>query len=228
MRNAPEGRGLRRPRARGVAWLALLPYIAGAVVLLGAATAVYQFIDNRWATDAGIAEGRKRQQVETKPRIDALEKFKADAIANAQNLERARREREAKERAEKEHADAANKRDKDILQRDNARLRTDIARLRTERDRARGERLTPAKPAGSQCADGQACFERAELEAALQRHRDRVRGLLDRAAGLAQEGSEVTTDLDTAKRWAQDGARAEPPGAAPAPPGADPSAQPQR
>lgn len=77
------------------------------------------------------------------------------------------------------------------------RLRADIARLRHERDRARSS-LVPPAPAASKCPDGQACFDRAELDGALRRYRDGVRGLVD-------EGSAVTIDLNTAKRWAQDG-----------------------
>lgn len=42
----------------------LLPWIIGAALLFGAATAIYQYIDNNWATDAGVAKGRKEVQAQ--------------------------------------------------------------------------------------------------------------------------------------------------------------------
>lgn len=63
-------------RQRGFAiagLLPLLPYLLGAVAVIGAATMAYQFVDNRWATDAGIAEGRKRASAELKPQLDACQ-----------------------------------------------------------------------------------------------------------------------------------------------------------
>lgn len=76
-----------------------------------------------------------------------------------------------------------------------AAFRTAIAQLRDERDRARSS-IVPPNPAGSKCPDGQACFDRAELERALRAFRAGSRGLTD-------EGSEVTIDLDSAKAWAK-------------------------
>lgn len=90
------------------------------------------------------------------------------------------------DRKRKELADEENEHDLAVL-------RGTIARLRADRaDRS----IVPAAPAASKCPDGQACFDRAELQRALERYRDAVRGLAD-------ESSEVAVQLDTARRWAQ-------------------------
>ena len=67
--------------------MSLLPYLLGALAVVGAATAAYQFVDNRWATDAGIEEGRKREKADLQPKITACQaslKASEDAVA-AQN-----------------------------------------------------------------------------------------------------------------------------------------------
>ena len=61
---------------RGIVWLTLLPYIIGAVVFIGAATAAYQYVDNNWATDAGIEKGRA--EVQAKWDQAALEQRQAE------------------------------------------------------------------------------------------------------------------------------------------------------
>ena len=43
--------------------LRFLPHILGVVAVIGAGVFAYQFIDNRWATDAGITEGSRRVQL---------------------------------------------------------------------------------------------------------------------------------------------------------------------
>lgn len=54
----------------------------------------------------------------------------------------------------------------------------------------------PAAPAGSVCPEGQTCFDRTEYQRAL--------GAFDRGARqLADEGTQVTIDLDIAKGWAK-------------------------
>lgn len=78
-----------------------------------------------------------------------------------------------------------------------ARLQSAIGELRRERAR---RSIVPAAPAASKCPDGQACFDRTELERAIEHFRDGVRGLAD-------EGSAVMIDLDTAKEWAHGRAR---------------------
>lgn len=53
---------------RGFAWLiSAAPYLIGAALVYGA----YQWVDNHWVTDAGIAEGRKRAEDELKPPLAA-------------------------------------------------------------------------------------------------------------------------------------------------------------
>lgn len=108
------------------------------------------------------------------------EKAKADALA-----------KQTADKERKDKADAENKRTADAL-------RADIERLRLERDRA-NRRLLPAAPSGSKCPEGQACFDRAELEREIRGRMDEVRAELRK---LVDEGSAVTIDLDTAKRWA--------------------------
>ena len=75
--------------------------------------------------------------------------------------------------------------------------RSTIERLRADaaaRD-TRGGSLSEA-PAGSQCPAGFTCFDRAEYQ--------RTMGEADREARqLADEGTSVTTDLNSAKRWAK-------------------------
>lgn len=62
----------------------LLPYALGALAVAGAATVAYQYVDNRWATDAGIAEGRKRESAKLQPQIDQL-RSQATALSAAVN-----------------------------------------------------------------------------------------------------------------------------------------------
>ena len=58
---------------RGIAWIPMLlsavPYLVGGILLYGA----YQWVDNNWVTDAGIAEGRKRAEDELQPLLTACE-----------------------------------------------------------------------------------------------------------------------------------------------------------
>lgn len=61
----------RRRNQRGFGWLAVIPYLVGGLAVVGAITYVYQLVDNSWATDAGIAEGRKRAEAELQPPLDA-------------------------------------------------------------------------------------------------------------------------------------------------------------
>ena len=102
--------------------------------------------------------------------------------AEAANAKQALNDLKAKERADDEN------------KRVTTALRVGIERMRHDRDSARSSIVPPA-PAGSKCPDGQACFDRAELERTLRDYRSEVRGLVD-------EGSAVTVDLDTAKKWA--------------------------
>lgn len=49
----------------------LLPYLLGALAVLGAVTWIYQALDNSWPTDAGIEEGRKRERMDLEPQLAA-------------------------------------------------------------------------------------------------------------------------------------------------------------
>lgn len=112
-----------------------------------------------------------------------------EAAGRAQNFASAAAELAAikrKERADESHAKKS------------AADRSTIAALRLRLDAERDSRggFVPAAPAGSECPDGYACFDRAELGVALRRFIDGLRGLAD-------EGAEVERALNTAKEWAQ-------------------------
>ncbi len=125
-------------------------------------------------------------------RLEALraeyEAFKAQVKAVGEEQETKSRAQAESDKKRMEAADAENAA---AL----ATLAGTIKRLRD--DHPRGG-ILPAAPAGSGRPDV-AAFERAELERALGRYREAVRGLAD-------EGTAATLNLDTAKRWAQ-GAR---------------------
>lgn len=128
-----------------------------------------------------------RSQKETVAVQAAFAAFKATTAAIG---ERARADALIKESADKERkakADAENIRA-------TASLRADVERMRRERDSSRRSSL-PASPTGSRCPDGQACFDRAILDAAL-------RDYLAEARKLADQCGEIEVDLNTAKRWA--------------------------
>lgn len=72
-----------------------------------------------------------------------------------------------------------------------ASLRADVKRMRDDRARSR---FVPAAPAGSRSAD-LACFDRAELEQALQRFDDGI-------SGLIAEGDAGAVGLNVARSWA--------------------------
>jgi len=72
-----------------------------------------------------------------------------------------------------------------------AGLRADNKRLR---DARAGSRIVPAAPAGSR-SPGLACFDRAELEQALQRFDAGIAGLFD-------EGDTDAVGLNVARSWA--------------------------
>jgi hypothetical protein len=72
-----------------------------------------------------------------------------------------------------------------------ASLTADVKRMRDDRARSR---FVPAAPAGSRSV-GLACFDRAELEQALQRFDDGI-------SGLIAEGDADAVGLNTARAWA--------------------------
>lgn len=134
-----------------------------------------------------------------------LAKLYVGAKADVARIQQAYDSFVAQERAlgEKAKAEAEATKKADIVAREKAdaenaaavaRLNTTIGELRHQRDSARSAFLSAA-PAGSKCPQGQACFDRAEFERAYG-------GLVKELRGLADEGTAVTTDLNTAKRWA--------------------------
>ena len=112
-------------------------------------------------------------------------KFEAATVALGKAAKQRAEQIAAADKLRKENADAENKRTI-------ASLRADVKRLRDER--ARGN-YVPAAPAGSRSPEI-ACFDRAELERAIQQ-------LDARVSELFAEGDEATMNLNTAKRWAQ-------------------------
>lgn len=70
------------------------------------------------------------------------------------------------------------------------------ARLKRLRDGRGGGNAVPAAPAGSASPQGQACFDRTELERT-------IRGLVAGVRGLVDEGSEIEAALKTAREWAR-------------------------
>lgn len=129
---------------------------------------------------AGVREAEAKQE---------LAEYKAETQAQA-----ARQSREAlaitvANERKKEHADAQNAA---AL----AAAHADAARLRVERDAA-VSRFLSAAPAASKCPDGQACFIRAEFDAAY-------RILVGEVRAVADECSALTVDLNSAKLWALD------------------------
>ena len=104
----------------------------------------------------------------------------------------------AKEKADKQAA--ADRKAKETADEENSRslatARATISRLRAlaaKRD-SRGGSVSPA-PAGSRCPAGQTCFDTAEYQRAIG-------GFDSGARRLADEGTQVSTDLNTAREWA--------------------------
>lgn len=101
----------------------------------------------------------------------------------------AKKDAKAKEDLDKKRKDAADHENALALD----TLADTVASLRNSRA---GRSIVPPAPAASKCPSGQACFDRAELERALRDYRSEIRGFVD-------EGSAVTIDLNTARRWAK-------------------------
>ena len=96
----------------------------------------------------------------------------------------------AKELADKLKKDTADAEHKAAID----RLNASISKLRRDADSRRASFL-PAAPASAGGADT-ACFDRAAYLGAYGE-------LLQKLRGLADEGSQAVTDLNTAKTWAQ-------------------------
>ena len=100
--------------------------------------------------------------------------------------------------AAKKLAEAKAAEDKRIKESSDHEYQTTIASLRADvkrmRDARAGSRFVPAAPAGSRSPD-LACFDRAELEQALQRFDAGIAGLFD-------EGDTDAVGLNVARSWA--------------------------
>lgn len=121
-------------------------------------------------------------------RIDALRAeykgFVATVKAQGEAAKKIADAKEAADKKRKEENDAA-------YQTDIARLTADNRRMRDERARSR---FVPSGP-GAAGSSGLACFDRAELERALQQLDNGVSGLLE-------EGDADAVGLKVARRWA--------------------------
>lgn len=116
--------------------------------------------------------------------------YKAGVKARGQEAIIRAKAQAATDKAKQEAANAENDRSLGALRSDLARLRADAL----ARD-PRGGSMSPA-PAGSKCPDDQTCFDRALYQRAV--------GEFDsEARSGADEGSQVTVDLNSAKLWAQ-------------------------
>ena len=113
--------------------------------------------------------------------------FKGGVQALGSAAEQAAAKRKLLDIKAKEYADAKNVTDL-------AAARARIAKLRASRNDTRGGSVSAA-PAGSRCPDGAVCFDRAEYQRA-------VGEFTAGARRLADEGTQVTTDLNTAREWA--------------------------
>lgn len=112
-------------------------------------------------------------------------KFEAATVALGEAAKQRSAHITKADKLRKENADAENNRTI-------TSLRADVKRLRDERSRSS---YVPAAPAGSRSPEI-ACFNRADLERAIQQLDDRVSAMVARC-------DEGTVNLDTAKRWAQ-------------------------
>ena len=126
----------------------------------------------------GWLQGAHREQLKAA-------KFEAATMALGEAARQRTEHIAAADKLRKEHADAENNRTI-------TSLRADVKRLRDER--ARGN-YVPAAPAGSRSPEI-ACFDRVELERAIQQLDARVSTMVARC-------DEGTVNLNTAKRWTQ-------------------------
>ena len=117
-------------------------------------------------------------------RLDALQAFVATTKAQGEAAKKLADATAAEDKRKKESSDHE-------YQTTIASLRADVKRMR---DARAGSRFVPAAPAGSRRVD-LACFDRAELEQALQRFDAGITGLFD-------EGDTDAVGLNVARSWA--------------------------
>ena len=149
-------------------------------------------VGNPWALATlfalGLSSGAGGAWLVQGLRLDAVKAEYAGFVATAK----------AQGEAAKKLADATSAEDKRKKERSDheyqtpiASLRADVKRMRDDRARSR---FVPAAPAGSRSV-GLACFDRAELEQALQRFDDGI-------SGLIAEGDAGAVGLNVARSWA--------------------------
>jgi hypothetical protein len=124
--------------------------------------------------------------IQTK-RLERYASFAASVKAEGEAAKARAKQRELQDFLNKERADGAY-----MVEIDG--LRDRLKRLRS--GAGGGGNAVPASPGGSSCPQGQACFDRAELERAL-------RGLLAEVRGIVDEGSQIEAALKTAREWAR-------------------------
>ena len=117
-------------------------------------------------------------------RLDAVQAFVATTKAQGEAAKKLADATAAEDKRKKESSDHD-------YQTTIAGLNADIKRMRDDRARSR---FVPAAPAGSR-SPGLACFDRAELEQALQRFDAGIAGLFD-------EGDTDAVGLNVARGWA--------------------------
>ena len=137
---------------------------------------------------AGLASGAAPAWYVQGLRLDALQSKHDGFVATTKAQgEAAKKEAEAKSKADRQLKESSDHEYQATI----ASLRTDVKRMR---DARAGSRFVPAAPAGSR-SPSLACFDRAELEQALQR-------LDDEVSGLIAEGSADAVGLNVARGWA--------------------------
>ncbi|MDD3885182.1 MAG: hypothetical protein PHW66_09685 [Gallionella sp.] len=148
-----------------ILWVMLAAFIAGGVSGGGAAWTV-----QGWRLDAVQAK---------------FDGFVATAKAEGEAAQTLKAAQEKKDKLNKEQTDAETKLSLDTLRADNKRLRNE--------SRARGNFVPSTASNPSDIT--RACFDRPQLESAIQRLDSGVSGLVDK-------GSEAVVKLNAAKVWA--------------------------
>ena len=145
-------------------------------------------VGNPWALAAlfalGLAFGGSGAWWVQGRRLDAVQAFVATVKAEGEAAQKLADAKAAEDKRKKESSDHE-------YQTTIASLRADVKRMRDDRARSR---FVPAAPAGSRSV-GLACFDRAELEQALQRFDDGI-------SGLIAEGDAGAVGLNVARSWA--------------------------
>lgn len=145
-------------------------------------------VGNPWALAAlfalGLAFGGSGAWWVQGQRLDAVKAFVATTKAEGEAAKKLADATAAEDKRKKESSDHE-------YETTIASLRADVKRMRDDRARSR---FVPAAPAGSRSV-GLACFDRAELEQALQRFDDGI-------SGIIAEGDAGAVGLNVARSWA--------------------------